>query len=142
MLALLWLACGRRSTPLSEGGHERARSVSDRASARFDVVPHTGFEPVISALRGRCPGPLDECGAVGREDSTRRPDQASATPVRLEPVVLQERADGVGDLLVALLADDQAVVGVRTERLVLRAQPLRQPLAVGSGNMPVDARRR
>ena len=27
------------------------------------VVPHTGFEPVISALRGRCPGPLDECGA-------------------------------------------------------------------------------
>jgi hypothetical protein len=26
------------------------------------VVPHTGFEPVISALRGRCPRPLDECG--------------------------------------------------------------------------------
>jgi hypothetical protein len=25
-------------------------------------VPHTGFEPVISALRGRCPRPLDECG--------------------------------------------------------------------------------
>jgi hypothetical protein len=24
-------------------------------------VAHTGFEPVISALRGRCPGPLDEC---------------------------------------------------------------------------------
>src|SRR5439155_11384192 len=24
--------------------------------------PHTGFEPVVSALRGRCPGPLDECG--------------------------------------------------------------------------------
>ena len=31
------------------------------------VVPHTGFEPVISALRGRCPRPLDECGTgVGR----------------------------------------------------------------------------
>ena len=28
------------------------------------VVPHTGFEPVISALRGRCPRPLDECGRV------------------------------------------------------------------------------
>jgi hypothetical protein len=28
------------------------------------VVPHTGFEPVISALRGRCPGPLDECGTA------------------------------------------------------------------------------
>jgi hypothetical protein len=25
------------------------------------VVAHTGFEPVISALRGRCPRPLDEC---------------------------------------------------------------------------------
>jgi hypothetical protein len=29
---------------------------------RVGVVPHTGFEPVISALRGRCPRPLDECG--------------------------------------------------------------------------------
>src|SRR3990172_2782253 len=26
-----------------------------------NVVAHTGFEPVISALRGRRPGPLDEC---------------------------------------------------------------------------------
>ena len=25
------------------------------------VVAHRGFEPLISALRGRCPGPLDEC---------------------------------------------------------------------------------
>jgi hypothetical protein len=25
------------------------------------VVAHTGFEPVISSLRGRCPRPLDEC---------------------------------------------------------------------------------
>ncbi len=25
------------------------------------MVAHTGFEPVISALRGRCPEPLDEC---------------------------------------------------------------------------------
>ena len=25
------------------------------------LVAHTGFEPVISALRGRRPGPLDEC---------------------------------------------------------------------------------
>ena len=36
------------------------------------LVPHTGFEPVISALRGRCPGPLDECGTdVGRWDRQR-----------------------------------------------------------------------
>jgi hypothetical protein len=25
------------------------------------MVAHTGVEPVISALRGRRPGPLDEC---------------------------------------------------------------------------------
>jgi hypothetical protein len=35
------------------------------------LVPHTGFEPVISALRGRCPGPLDECGAVGPAGAAR-----------------------------------------------------------------------
>jgi site-specific recombinase XerD len=28
------------------------------------MVAHTGFEPVISSLRGRCPKPLDECAAV------------------------------------------------------------------------------
>ncbi len=34
------------------------------------VVAHAGFEPAISALRGRCPGPLDECAAwLGMEDS-------------------------------------------------------------------------
>ena len=27
-----------------------------------NLVPRTGFEPVISALRGRCPEPLDERG--------------------------------------------------------------------------------
>jgi hypothetical protein len=27
-------------------------------------VAHTGFEPVISALRGRCPRPLDECASI------------------------------------------------------------------------------
>ena len=30
----------------------------------YKVVAHTGFEPVISALRGRRPGPLDECALV------------------------------------------------------------------------------
>ena len=28
------------------------------------MVAHTGFEPVISALRGRCPRPLDECATL------------------------------------------------------------------------------
>ena len=30
------------------------------------MVARTGFEPVISALRGRCPWPLDECATIGR----------------------------------------------------------------------------
>jgi transcription elongation factor GreA len=30
-------------------------------SVQLPLVAHTGFEPVISALRGRCPKPLDEC---------------------------------------------------------------------------------
>ena len=73
-----------------EGGRDR------RADQPFDpqqattcrgvVVPHTGFEPVISALRGRCPGPLDECGPVGAGDvagpvgmipATSRPHQTT-----------------------------------------------------------------
>ena len=29
-------------------------------------MAHAGFEPAISALRGRCPRPLDECAAVPR----------------------------------------------------------------------------
>src|SRR5687768_17642741 len=30
------------------------------------LVAHRGFEPLISALRGRCPRPLDECAATFR----------------------------------------------------------------------------
>jgi hypothetical protein len=45
------------------------------------MVAHTGFEPVISALRGRRPGPLDECatemgaepGFGGNQDPESRP---------------------------------------------------------------------
>ncbi len=32
------------------------------------MVAHTGFEPVISSLRGRCPKPLDEC-AIANYDT-------------------------------------------------------------------------
>src|SRR5664279_4591352 len=39
------------------------------------LVPHTGFEPVISALRGRCPGPLDECGPVAGDIAARPADR-------------------------------------------------------------------
>lgn len=38
------------------------------------MVAHRGFEPLIFALRGRCPGPLDEC-APPFEDSKRLPDR-------------------------------------------------------------------
>ena len=34
------------------------------------LVAHTGFEPVISALRGRCPWPLDECATHARSART------------------------------------------------------------------------
>ncbi len=34
------------------------------AGRRGNLVAHTGFEPVIFALRGRCPGPLDECATL------------------------------------------------------------------------------
>jgi hypothetical protein len=33
------------------------------------MVAHTGFEPVISSLRGRCPKPLDECATLERSAS-------------------------------------------------------------------------
>ena len=51
----------------------------------FGLVPHTGFEPVISALRGRRPGPLDECGRAARTDpSEPRPGpDATRAPVAL-----------------------------------------------------------
>ena len=101
------------------------------------VVPHTGFEPVISALRGRCPGPLDECGEVEPATSAEPAGMVASAPAgwqptglarrRLEAVRFEEGADGVRDLLVALLGQDQAVVRVRPERLVARVKPLRKP---------------
>ena len=63
----------------------------DEVLAAFDsgrgLVPHTGFEPVISALRGRCPRPLDECGPMsagivrdGGEYSNRLPARSYWSP--------------------------------------------------------------
>src|SRR6187549_648256 len=83
--------------------------------------------------RGRLPGPTDD---------TNRPADAP-WPRRartLEPVELEEAADGVGDLLVALLADHEAVVGMRPERLERRAQPLRQPLGPLDRDLAVECR--
>ncbi len=35
--------------------------IASKQGVIFTLVAHTGFEPVISSLRGRCPKPLDEC---------------------------------------------------------------------------------
>ena len=62
------------------------------------MVAHAGFEPAISALRGRRPGPLDECATLGKcslvaelgfeprltdPESVVLPLHHSATPLRL-----------------------------------------------------------
>ena len=44
------------------------------------MVAHAGFEPAISALRGRCPSPLDECAPC---TTLLRPTM-SAGPMPLE----------------------------------------------------------
>ncbi len=50
--------------PLGDGGVASAVLVVwmlTRCTLVEGVVAHAGFEPAISALRGRCPSPLDEC---------------------------------------------------------------------------------
>ena len=126
------------------GKRDAAGARRRRGIGRRELVPHTGFEPVISALRGRCPGPLDECGPVGAGGvagpvgmipASRGPHQTDAGgPARrpaLQAVRLEEAADRIGDLLEAALADDQAVMRVRRERLVAGVEPLGEPLRVG-----------
>ena len=48
---------GRCVTGLSGGLPQEAHG----CRGQLLVVGHAGFEPAISDLRGRCPGPLDEC---------------------------------------------------------------------------------
>ena len=59
----------------SFGGHRRGKDNApgaDRGRRGEALVPHIGFEPMVSALRGRCPGPLDECGEALADCSTGR----------------------------------------------------------------------
>ena len=80
----------------SHGLEERpgARSGGVR---KGELVPHIGFEPMISALRGLCPRPLDECGIeaaasrpAGRDDIRPRP----GVPIKvLGPEADQSRCD-------------------------------------------------
>jgi site-specific recombinase XerD len=39
------------------------------------LVAHTGFEPVISSLRGRCPQPLDECATGQNQEKSSQSSQ-------------------------------------------------------------------
>jgi hypothetical protein len=43
---------------------DKDRTSFEEALHTRSLVAHTGFEPVISSLRGRCPGPLDECATL------------------------------------------------------------------------------
>ncbi len=51
------------------------------------MVAHRGFEPLISALRGRCPRPLDECAIFllkGRRISKKLGIQDSNLGLRIQ----------------------------------------------------------
>ena len=45
-------------------------------------VAHRGFEPLISALRGRCPGPLDECAGEARVPQGSKHGQGRSKPAK------------------------------------------------------------
>jgi hypothetical protein len=50
------------------------------------LVAHTGFGPVISSLRGRCPRPLDECAVYNynpKLTSNRTPPRIFETGLHL-----------------------------------------------------------
>lgn len=49
------------TAPLRLKRAEKRQDRGLRSCHHFCLVAHGGFEPPISALRGRCPGPLDEC---------------------------------------------------------------------------------
>ncbi len=58
----------QRQDQLQSAKEELEDKFADREVDLFYTIPllnnlvaHTGFEPVISSLRGRCPKPLDEC---------------------------------------------------------------------------------
>src|SRR5215831_17417111 len=49
---------------------------------RARLVAHTGFEPVIFALRGRCPRPLDECAERANDRNDLSPLAHTILPQR------------------------------------------------------------
>lgn len=54
--------CGRLAYSLRHSSRAYKKRAPHEGGLSQLVVPRTGFEPVTSALRGRCPKPLDERG--------------------------------------------------------------------------------
>ena len=58
------------------------------------MVAHTGFEPVISSLRGRCPKPLDECAVADHFSNCSQSSQIIFTQ-ELFNKFLESRPSGI-----------------------------------------------
>ncbi len=76
------------------GRNETSRALA--LLALFTLVAHRGFEPLISALRGRCPRPLDECAV---------PLRISATTPRGQGIGRRWRTAALASLAIALVAN-------------------------------------
>ena len=50
-----------------DGHHHDTKRNSASAMQSFFDVPHIRVELMIFCVRGRCPGPLDECGFYNRD---------------------------------------------------------------------------
>ena len=57
-----------------------------------ELVAHTGFEPVISSLRGRCPGPLDECARLADRSGLKSDSAVAAVTIIQQKYNRQHRA--------------------------------------------------
>src|SRR5688500_14039283 len=53
------------------------------------MVAHAGFEPAVSALRGRCPRPLDECAPLAGDGGFEPPHtdpESAVLPLDESPI--------------------------------------------------------
>ena len=161
--------CGRLQVSKSSASHIGIDVDCLRAHApdrgvvggcRRVLVPHTGFEPVISALRGRCPRPLDECGTHRRSwPSLTRGSEPTQTwlvttavfrsapeamsrrgCVTSVPTGEHERRRGAGMLLVSEYEGGQTPHGQRSGEC--RCTPVRKGLSCRSarGTVPECSR--
>ena len=81
-------SCRRSGWHATEMGHGISRATlawCDIEGKRWGfLVAHTGFEPVISSLRGRCPNQLDECATGSDYTVIGDRGQASASGAFLD----------------------------------------------------------